>query len=152
MKIIQQLAFMLVAATIFPGCVTIPADFVQPGVTVVSVAPRDWNSLTPEFEIVLRVTNPNRTPLKIAGLSYTVHLEGNKVIEGVASKLPKIAAYGEEDVTLQAAADLFGGLNLLAGLLAAPSNQIGFEFNAQIDLGTFHPMININKTGAIAVQ
>ncbi len=152
MNVMRRLIFKLIAATILTGCATIPADFVQPGVAVVSVLPRDWNSFTPEFEIVLRVTNPNRRPLKLAGLFYTIHLEGNKVIEGVASDLPKIAAYGEEDVTLRATADLFGGLNLLAGLLAAPSDQIEFEFNAQIDVGAFYPMININKTGAITVQ
>ncbi len=152
MNVIRQLIFKLIAATILTGCATIPTDFVQPGVAVVSVTPGDWNSFSPEFEIVLRVTNPNRTPLKVAGLSYTIHLEGNKVIEGVAGELPKIAAYGEENVTLHATADLFGGLNLLAGLLAAPSDQIEFEFNAQIDVGAFYPMINIKKTGAISVQ
>ena len=152
MNMIRQLIFKLIAAMILTGCVTIPTDFVQPGVAVVSVTPRDWNSFAPEFEIVLRVTNPNRRPLKIVGLSYTIDLEGNRVIEGVGSELPKIAAYGEADVTLRARADLFGGLNLLSGLLAAPTDQIDFEFKAQIDVGAFYPMINIRKTGAISVQ
>lgn len=42
----------------------------------------------PRFEIVLHITNPNRDPLELEGISYTIHLEGNKVMSGVANDLP----------------------------------------------------------------
>ncbi len=134
------------------GCATLPSDFKEPGVSLVSVTPRILNRIAPEFDIVLRVTNPNRSALEIAGLSYTIHLERIKVIEGVANDLPKVPAYGEAEVKLSATADLFGGLQVLGGLLTDPTEPVDFEFNAQLDLGTFYPMININKTGVISLQ
>ena len=134
------------------GCATLPANFKEPGVSVVSVTPRISNSTTSEFDIVLRVTNPNRSALDIKGLSYTIHLTGQQVVAGVASELPEVAAYGEADFTLRARADLLGGLNVLSRILAEPGNPIDFEFNAEIDVGTFYPMIRVNKTGVVSFR
>jgi LEA14-like dessication related protein len=134
------------------GCATVPADFRQPGVSVVSVTPRLANSIAPEFDIVLRVTNPNRSALAIKGLTYTIDLAGSQVVQGVASDLPKIAAYGEAEVTLGAQADLLGGLNVLSRILADPASPIDFEFNAEIDIGTFYPMIRVNKRGEVSFR
>ena len=134
------------------GCATLPSDFREPGVSVLSVTPRILNGAAPEFDIVLRVTNPNRNALDIIGLSYTIDLVGNRVIEGVASDLPEIAPYGEADVKLSATTDLFGGLRVLSRLLTGPAEPVDFEFNAEIDVGTFYPMINVNRTGVISLQ
>ncbi|MCG6889320.1 MAG: hypothetical protein LJE92_07000, partial [Gammaproteobacteria bacterium] len=71
--------FLLLAA-----CVSLPVDFKDPTVTLVSITPQITNLFAPEFDVVLHVTNPNRKALDIAGLSYTIHLQGNKLIEGVA--------------------------------------------------------------------
>jgi LEA14-like dessication related protein len=116
------------------------------------VKPVVTNSFSPRFDILLRVTNPNRTELSIVGLTYTIHLAGNKIIEGVANQLPEIAPYGEADVTLQATADLFGGFSLLGDLLNNPTAPVDYEFNAQIDVGTFYPMINVNKVGELSLN
>ena len=148
----RSVAVYLAISLFIGGCATLPSDFKEPGITVVSVTPRILNGVAPEFDIVLRVTNPNRTELSIVGLSYTIDLVGNQVIEGVASDLPKIAPYGEADVKLNATADLFGGLKVLSKLLANPTRPVDFEFNAQIDIGTFYPMINVNRSGEISLQ
>lgn len=146
--IIVYLVFLMIPV----GCATLPSDFKEPGVSVVSVTPTLSDGIAPEFDIKLHVTNPNRSALAIAGLSYTIHLAGNKVVEGVASELPEIAPYGEADVKLHATADLLGGFKLLTGMLANPTDPVDFEFNAQIDIGTFYPMINVNKVGVISLQ
>ena len=134
------------------ACVSLPTDFKDPTVTLVSITPQITNFFAPEFDVVLHVTNPNRMALDIAGLSYTIHLQGNKLIEGVANELPVVAAYGEADISLHATADLMNGLNLLGDLLNRPSNQVEFELNAEIDLGTLYPMIRVQRSGVIALQ
>ena len=148
----RLLIVQLVILLCIGGCATLPSDFKEPGVSVLSVTPRILNGAAPEFDIVLRVTNPNRKALDIVGLSYTIDLVGNRVIEGVASDLPEIAPYGEADVKLSATADLFGGLRVLSRLLTNPAEPVDFEFNAEIDVGTFYPMINVNRSGVISLQ
>lgn len=144
--------FLVLCCLLLAGCVSIPADFKEPRVTLISIAPRIQNLFAPEFDLVLRIANPNRTALDIVGLSYTLHLQGIQLVQGVATDLPEIAAYGETDVGLSATADLSAALGLLADLMQRPGEKVDFDFNAAIDLGTFYPMVNIRRTGAILLQ
>ena len=129
------------------ACVTVPADFRQPGITVVGVQPHSLGSMTLEFDILLRVTNPNRTALEIAGLSYEVRLAGSRVIDGVANDLPRIEAYGEAEVMLRAHADLIGSLGVLSRLMDNPGSPVEYQFNAEIDIGALYPTVKVEKAG-----
>ncbi len=144
---------MLIAALVLAGgCVTMPKDFTQPTVSLISVSPRDAEGLSPEFDVVLRITNPNRKRLEIGGLSYRIRLDGSEVIDGVASELPPIAAYGEAEVKVRARANLLGGINFLAGLLANADRPIDFELVARIDVGAFYPVIQIERRGQLTLR
>jgi LEA14-like dessication related protein len=149
---ISSRIWIILVALLLGACVTLPSDFKDPGVSLVSIKPQIQNLFAPEFEVVLRITNPNRKAIDIAGLSYTISLQGNKVVNGVASDLPVIPAYGEADVSLRATADLAGGLNLLGNFLNQPDREVDFEFNADIDLGTLYPMVKVNRSGVITLQ
>jgi LEA14-like dessication related protein len=132
------------------GCVTLPSDFKEPGVALVSITPRLLNSMAPEFDILLRVTNPNREALKIRGLSYEVRLGDRKVVDGVANDLPRIEAYGEADVNLSARADLFGALDVLTRLMNNPNDPVDYAFDAEIDIGALYPMVKVSRSGSLA--
>ncbi len=144
---------LILAAVVLPhfigACATIPSDFRQPGVSVLSVTPRLGQGIAPEFDIVLRVTNPNRRALALEGLTYTIDLAGYPVVDGVASDLPRIEAYGEAEVGLTARADLFRGLGLLADLMRHPEKPLDYEFSAEIDLGGFYPTVRVNRSGTL---
>jgi LEA14-like dessication related protein len=103
--------------------------------------------MTPEFDILLRVTNPNREALDIAGLSYQVHLAGSKVVEGVAGELPRIEAYGEAEVMLHARADLLGSIDVLSRLMENPGAPVDYRFDAEIDIGALYPMVRVERAG-----
>jgi LEA14-like dessication related protein len=143
---------VLCSLLLLAGCVTLPSDFKEPGVSLVSIRPQIENLFAPEFDVVLHVTNPNREALDITGLSYTVHLQGKKLIEGVANEIPVIAAYGEADIRLRATADLLGGISLLSDFLNQPGEQFDYEFNADIDLGTLYPMVRVQRSGVISLR
>ena len=131
------------------ACVTIPSDFEEPGVSVTSFKPIGAAGLTPQFEIVLHITNPNREPLSLEGMSYTIHLDGTKVMSGVSNDLPTIAAYGEADVTLNATASIMGGFKVLTGMMNEQKENIEYEFKAKLDVGTFMPRIDVVKKGTL---
>ena len=46
------------------ACATLPSDFKDPTVSLVSIKPQIRNLFAPEFDIVLRVANPNRQALR----------------------------------------------------------------------------------------
>ena len=56
----------------------------------------------PRFEIGLHIINPNRQPLTLTGVAYTISIEGYRIMTGVSNTLPVIEAYGEGEVRLEA--------------------------------------------------
>ena len=136
---------------VLQACVSTPADFKQPQVSLRSVSLRAANVLTPDFNIVLNVGNPNRKALAIRGMTYRIHLSGHKVIEGVANDIPTIAAFAEAEVNLVGKADLLAGLGVLNELLARPSGPLEYQFEAELDLGTLYPTVRVQRDGVIAL-
>ncbi len=145
-----RLFLTLALTTLFLiACVTTPSDFEQPSVSVTSFTPVSSTSISPQFEIVLHIINPNREPLALEGLSYSISLDGNKVMSGVSNDLPTIEPYGETDIKLNASTDLLGGFQLITGLMNENKEHIEYEFNAKLDVGVFKPRIEVSKKGTL---
>ncbi len=146
LSIIYLFILLLVGA-----CATLSPDFEQPSLQVKSIELKNSHSLAPEFEITLRVTNPNRDALSIDGMTYTLSLAGNKVVSGVANNLPTIPGYGEADVKIIATLSLLGGFKLLNDLANQYQDSIAYEFITRLDVGKFYPTITIKKDGVITL-
>ncbi len=134
------------------GCATLRPDFEEPVVSVTSFRVIPSNSVVPKFEIGLHVINPNRTALELAGIAYTISLEGHKVLTGVSNKLPVIDAYGEGDVQLQATPDLMNSIGLFADLMRQPRQSFRYDLVAKLDVGGWLPRILVEKTGEISIS
>ena len=59
--------------------------FFPPKISLVSFKSLPTQGSAPRFEIKLRVMNPNKQTLDIAGISYSVELLGKELVTGVAS-------------------------------------------------------------------
>jgi len=152
MQKMRQLVLLGLVVVLLFGCATLSPDFEQPSVIVSSFRVLPTNSVVPKFEIGLHVVNPNRDPLKLVGMAYNVELEGHRILTGVASDLPVIAAYGEGDVLLQASPDLFSTISLFTDLMNQPREKFQFNFVARLDVGRFLPKIKVEKTGEINLK
>jgi LEA14-like dessication related protein len=131
------------------ACSTIPTDFEQPSVSVISFSPARATGISPQFEIVLRITNPNRNPLEVQGVSYSIYLDSKKVMSGVAKDFPAIEPYGEADVKLNATANLLGGLEWVKGMVNETREYVEYEFKARLDVGMLRPRIEVSKKGRL---
>lgn len=152
MTVVMRIMLINLMLVLLSACASMPTDFEQPGITVSSIALRNSNSITPQFDIMLHITNPNRVALNLAGMSYSVSLAGNKVITGVANNLPVVAAYGEADVPISAVVSLMGGMRFLNEIMTSNPDQIDYVFDARLDVGSLRPRININKAGIISLR
>ncbi len=133
------------------GCAPFLPGFETPTVNVSSFRVLPGQEAVPTFEIGLHIINPNRTDLKLEGISYTVELEGHKILSGVSNKLPVIEAYGEGDVRLQVQPDLFSTINLFTDLLSQPREKFRFDLTAYLDVGVWMPRIKVHKEGFFAL-
>ena len=89
----------------------------------------------PRIAIGLRVVNPNGTPLRMRGLSYTVALEGHRMVTGVTSRLAEVPPYAETEVELNSPIDLISSIRLFNELINTPGRQtLKYSLNARIDV------------------
>ena len=132
---------------VLTGCAALSPSFEAPSLQVNSIKLKKSNSLASEFEIALRVTNPNRDDLNIDGMTYTLSLAGNEIVSGAANDLPTIPAYGEAEVKIMATLSLLGGLKLLNDLANNNQDSVTYELITRLDVGKFYPMITIKRDG-----
>jgi LEA14-like dessication related protein len=140
------------AAVLLAGCTGMRPGYETPTVTVKSVRAIPSEGMFPEFEIDLHVINPNREALKLAGVSYTVSLEGHELIRGVGNDLPVIEGYGEGDFTLNASADLFAGVGLIRDLMTSQKDTLSYSFEAKLDPGALRPSIRVRDSGEVSLS
>ena len=140
----------LVVAAVLTGCAGLRPGYETPTVTVNSFRTLPSDGALPNFEIGLEVINPNREALKLAGISYTISLDGHEVIKGVGNDLPVIEAYGTGQVTVTAAADLLAGIRLIGDLVNSPKDNFEYRFLAKLDPGAFRPSIRIEDSGTLS--
>ena len=132
------------------GCATLQPGYETPVVSISSFEAIPTQSLVPQFKIGLHIVNPNRSPLNLKGISYTITLEGHKIMTGVSNQLPLIEAYSEGDVVLKASVDLFGSIGFFTDLIEnRKKDRISYRLSAKLDTGTLHPIIRVTKKGVL---
>jgi LEA14-like dessication related protein len=141
----------LLSLLLLASCATLQPGYETPTVTVNSFRTLPGEGVAPRFEIGLRILNPNRSPLKLHGIAYSVHLEGHRLLAGVANDLPEVAPYGEANITLVAGVDLLGGIGLIGDLLQASRKSLSYRLEAKLDIGPLQPAIRINHEGQISL-
>ena len=147
-------ALLFVTAALLSGCAGMGAGYETPTVSVQSFRPIPSGSGggLPAFEIRLRVINPNLEPLQLAGVSYTISLDGQEIIKGVGNELPVIAGYGEGSFTLTAGINVMAGIQLFRSLMNKDSDRFDYAFEAKLDPGAFRRKIRIRDSGSITLQ
>lgn len=109
--------------------------FEQPTVSLTSFGLMPSDGRAPRFVIGLRLVNPNATPLKVRGLSYTVELEGHRMLTGVTSRIAEVPPYAESEIELQSPIDLVSSVRLFNELVNAPGREaLKYALNARLDV------------------
>jgi hypothetical protein len=80
-------------------------------------------------------------------MSYSVELEGHRVLSGAEPNLPRIDAYSSADIVIQASPDLFGSARLINQLLTQKQAALSYTFKAKLDVGSLLPFITIEESG-----
>jgi LEA14-like dessication related protein len=148
---LDKKTYIFLSTILLAACASMPSDFQQPAFSIMNIELRNSSGLSPEFEVTLRITNPNRVALDIVGMSYDILLEGNKVVSGVSNDFPEIEPYGEDTVSVKSQISLLGSINLLRDLARRNNDLIRYEFNARLDIGSHYQIIPIAKSGNFAL-
>jgi LEA14-like dessication related protein len=143
---------ILLIVVLMVGCAGQIHDYETPKVNVSSFKSLPSEGTGPRFEIGLHIINPNRSPLELQGVAYTLHLEGHEVMAGVSNQLPVIAAYGEENIIIHAGIDLLGSIRLIMDLMSKRRNKLSYSLKAKLDPGGLRPNIHVSREGTIMLS
>lgn len=144
---------VLLLTLFLAACASWTDDYEKPQVNITSItlAP-EVSGLAPRFNIGLQVINPNRSALPLAGISYSVEVEGNRILSGAEPNLPRIEGYSSADIVIQASPDLLGSARLLNQLLSGQRDELNYVFKARLDVGSLTPYINIEEKGMLGLS
>ncbi len=123
----------------------------QINVTSFSLAPSS-NGIAPRFLIGLQVINPNRSALPLQGMSYSVEVEGNRILSGAEPDLPRVEGYSSADIVIEASPDLLGSARLLNQLMSGQQQTLGYLFKARFDVGSLLPYVSIEERGEFGLE
>jgi len=150
---IYRAGVLILTAVVLSACSGMRAGYETPSVSVQSfrTVPAETGTGLPSFEIGLQVTNPNLEPLELAGISYTVNLDGQNVIKGVGNDLPVIEGYGEGTFTVTAAFSMMAGIKLVRSLMSKTNEAFDYSFEAKLDPGSYKRKIRVKDSGSISL-
>jgi len=150
----RQLVFIFVSLSILLafGCAGLQLRHENPVVNITSFKAVPTEGAIPKFEIGLHIINPNRRPLELKGVAYSIALEGYKIITGVSNQLPMIDAYDEGNVTLTASVDFFSSIGFITDLMRNQGRErLAYSFSAKLDTGILYPLIRVTKKGEVSL-
>ncbi|MEM1153921.1 MAG: LEA type 2 family protein [Pseudomonadota bacterium] len=142
----------LIVLAILSGCASLTEPIDPPKVTIDNFTSLPSAGSGPQFEITLRIQNPNAQTLDIAGISYGIELAGREVISGVSNDVPVIEGYSEGLVTLNASLQFFQVLKLLASLGQTTADEMTYRFTAKIDFKGLIPTQRVEEEGQITLN
>lgn len=147
-RVILFLACLLLAG----ACGDLKPGYETPTVNVSYFRPLPTQGIAPRFGIGLHIINPNDIELDIRGISYSISIQGQKILLGVAKDLPVIAAYSEGDIDLQASTDMISGIRVITGLMRQRHDTFSYELDAKLDIRGFARKVHVVRDGSFSFR
>ncbi|MCB1876811.1 MAG: LEA type 2 family protein [Chromatiales bacterium] len=127
-------AFFLLFFTINAGCAALQAGNLEsPRVRVVDLRVLDVKLLEQRYALTLRIQNPNNQGLDIAGLDFTLSINGEEFADGVSSQEITLPAYGEATMDVEVSSSLMRILDQIQAL--DQRREIGLSYRIEGHVG-----------------
>jgi len=139
---------LCLAVFLVAGCTTLRPGFETPSVDVTSFTMLPSQTLTPRFEIGMRIVNPNAVKLDLRGMSYKIFLNDYQVADGAANDLPVVPAYGDAEFKVTAKVGLIESMRFVNDMLQNSRGRVAYRLNAKLDIGAMIPSIRVEKSGS----
>ena len=143
---------LLLLITLLSACATMTGEYDPPKVTVESFRSLPGEGATPQFEIGLRIANPNKQALDVAGIAYDIEIMGKDLVSGVSNEVPRIEGYAEESVTLTASFNWLAMIRLITSLPQQAPEELDYRFKAKIDFNGFVPTQRVEESGSFTLN
>jgi LEA14-like dessication related protein len=148
---VLSIRFLLTAMLlVLSGCATLGSDFDEPTVELVSFKALPASGFEQNFEIGLKLTNPNSFELPFNGISCELSVAGETLARGVTADIPTAGAYGESRFVVPVSTSLIGGFKVIKALMDNQGQGISYQLKAKLDIAIpFVPKLTIVQDGVV---
>lgn len=124
----------LLLCGVVAGCAGMRPGMEPPGLMLTSLQLTEVALLAQQYELGVRLQNPNREPLVVEGLRYQLDLNGERFARGASAAGITVPGYGEADLTLQLSVNTLQLAGRLMAWMENPPEAFEYRILGQIDL------------------
>lgn len=141
---------LMISLFCLSSCATLNTVYEKPSVELVSFKALPADGFEQNFEVGLKLTNPNNFDLPFNGISYQLSVAGETLAHGVAANIPTAAAYGESRFVVPVSASLIEGFKVIRALLNSQGKDISYQLKAKLDIDIpLVPKLTVIQDGII---
>jgi LEA14-like dessication related protein len=116
------------------GCAGLRTYSEPPHVSLVSIQPKEMGVLEQRYALQLRIMNPNDTALPVAGMQYTLEINGHEFAYGVSRQPVSIPAYGEAVLDVDVVSNLLGVMQQVQEAGTGKHESLKYRLSGSIGL------------------
>jgi LEA14-like dessication related protein len=122
---------LLLSSVLLSGCATTPKmDPLE--VTLSDIVPGQMSVLEQEYQVTLRIQNPNNFDIPLEGAAYQIELNDKSFAKGVARKTVTVPKYGDATIDGTAVSDLSGVLGQIAQLTKGAPEKFRYRIKGKL--------------------
>jgi len=148
---ITRLSVVLLLVAVLSSCALLDPAYEKPTVQLVRIEPLSSSGFEQRFRVGLKIINPNRSGLNVSGISYTLKLNGEKVVTGVVGQIAQIPPFSQTVVHVEASTNILAGLRLISSLFNKPGRELHYELATKLRSGWWPLPVNIIESGEVAL-
>ena len=135
------------------SCASMNFEYEEPSIELVSLKILPAKGFEQNFEVGLKLTNPNNFELPFNGISYQLFVAGEVLAHGVTSNIPTVPAYGESRFKIPVSTSLFRGIKVVRALLKTQQQNINYQLQADLNIDIpLMPTFSVIQEGIIPLS
>ncbi len=138
---------LLLALVSVVGCASLTHLKNPPRVRLTDIRITEITLLEQQYELGLRIQNPNEKALAIKGLSFEIELNEQELLSGVSNQRVSVPGYGETVVTVKASSTLAGLIRQITGL--QQSKSLEYRLRGKLSADNFGAPIPFDYSGRL---
>lgn len=142
--------WVAVVALSLSGCAGVPSGLEPLGVTLADIVPAQMGLIEQEYAIKIRVQNPNKADIALAGLAYQIELNGKPFARGVARVDTTVPGFGDVLLDGKAVSSLTGILDQVRALSKGAPERFSYRLRGKLTPREGVP-ISFDQKGEVAL-
>lgn len=146
-----QPLFALLLTIFLSGCAGLPANTQPVRVNLVSMNVVDIQLFEQRYALTIRIQNPNPQPLKVAGLDFSLRINGEDFADGVSNRAVEIPAYGEATTEVEVSSSLFKLFEQFRALEERGGDGLNYRIKGSVGLDESWTRLPFEREGRIGM-